>query len=58
MDSLNSRRERQTQSLIVAKERYEKASRDRQFMMEEFQRLEIDLKRALKKKKKTLLEKM
>ena len=58
MDSLNSRRERQTQSLIVAKERYEKVSRDRQFMMEEFQRIEIDLKRALKKKKKTLLEKM
>ena len=58
MDSLNSRRERQTQSLIVAKERYEKVSRDHQFMMEEFQRIEIDLKRALKKKKKTLLEKM
>lgn len=58
MDSLSSRRERQTQSLIAAKERYEKVSRDRQLMMEEFQQIELELKRALKKKKKTLLEKM
>lgn len=58
MDSLSSRRERQTQSLIAAKERYEKVSRDRQLMMEEFQQIELELKRALKKRKKTLLEKM
>jgi len=58
LDSLSSRRERQTQSLIAAKERYEKVSRDRQLMMEEFQQIELELKRALKKKKKTLLEKM
>lgn len=58
MDSLSSRRERQTQSLIAAKERYEKVSRDRQLTMEEFQQIELELKRALKKKKKTLLEKM
>ena len=43
---------------MAAKERYEKVSRDRQFLMEEFQRIELDLKRALKKKKKALLEKM
>ena len=58
MDNLSSRRERQTQSLIAAKEHYDKVSRDRQLMMEEFQSIELELKRALKKKKKTLLEKM
>jgi len=44
--------------LIAAKEHYDKVSRDRQLMMEEFQRIELELKRALKKKKKTLLEKI
>lgn len=58
MDSLSSRRERQTQSLIAAKERYEKVSRDRQLLMEKVQRIELELKSALKKKKKSLLEKM
>lgn len=58
MDSLSSRRERQTQSLIAAKERYEKVSRDRQLLMEKVQRMELELKSALKKKKKSLLEKM
>ena len=58
LDSLSSRRERQTQSLIAAKERYEKVSRDRQLLMEEVQRIEHELKKALKKKKNTLLEKM
>lgn len=57
MDSLSSRRERQTQSLIAAKERYEKVSRDRQLLMEKVQRIELELKSALKKKK-SLLEKM
>jgi len=58
LDSLSSKRERQTQSLIAAKERYEKVSRERQLMTEEFQRIELELKGAFKKKKKTLLEKM
>ncbi|KAJ7389309.1 hypothetical protein OS493_032163 [Desmophyllum pertusum] len=48
-EELSSRREREIQSSIAAKERYKKASRDRQMLMKEVQLLEIKLKRALEK---------
>jgi len=58
LDSLSSKRERQAQSLIAAKEHYEKVSRNRQLLLEQVQRIELELKSALKKKKNTLLKKV
>ncbi|XP_078356822.1 uncharacterized protein LOC144641654 [Oculina patagonica] len=58
VEELKSKRERQTRSMISAKERYEKASRDRHLLTEEVQKIELGLQRALKRRKKTLLEKM
>ena len=44
--------------MMAAKERYEKTSRDRQSLAEEVQKQELQLKKALNKRKKALLEKM
>ena len=58
VEELTVRRERQTRSMMAAKERYEKTSRDRQSLAEEVQKQELQLKKALNKRKKALLEKM
>lgn len=57
-EELSSRREREIQSSIAAKERYKKASRDRQMLMKEVQLLEIKLKRALEKRLEIMQRKM
>lgn len=58
MEETDSRNERKTQLWLAVKERHDKATRDKQILMDEIQRLEIELKRALKKRMESLREQM
>lgn len=58
MEETDSRNERKTQLWRAAKERHDKATRDKQILMDEIERLESELKRALKKRMESLREQM
>ena len=58
MEETDSRNERKTQLWLAVKERHDKAIRDKQILMDEIKRLEIELKRALKKRMESLREQM
>lgn len=58
MEETDSRNERKTQLWLAVKERHDKATRDKQILMDEIERLESELKRALKKRMESLSEQM
>ena len=58
MEETDSRNERKTQLWRAVKERHDKATRDKQILMDEIERLESELKRALKKRMESLREQM
>lgn len=58
MEETDSRNERKTQLWLAVKERHDKATRDKQILMDEIERLESALKRALKKRMESLREQM
>lgn len=58
MEETDSRNERKTQLWLAVKERHDKATRDKQILMDEIERLESELKRALKKRMESLREQM
>lgn len=58
MEETDSRNERKTQLWLEVKERHDKATRDKQILMDEIERLESELKRALKKRMESLREQM
>lgn len=58
MEETDSRNERKTQLWLAVKERQDKATRDKQILMDEIERLESELKRALKKRMESLREQM
>lgn len=58
MEETDSRNERKTQLWLAVKERLDKATRDKQILMDEIERLESELKRALKKRMESLREQM
>lgn len=58
MEETDSRNERKTQLCLAVKERHDKATRDKQILMDEIERLESELKRALKKRMESLREQM
>lgn len=58
MEETDSRNERKTQLWLAVKERHDKATRDKQTLMDEIERLESELKRALKKRMESLREQM
>lgn len=58
MEETDSRKERKTQLWLAVKERHDKATRDKQILMDEIERLESELKRALKKRMESLREQM
>lgn len=58
MEETDSRNERKTQLWLAVKERHDKATRDKQILMDEIKRLESELKRALKKRMESLREQM
>lgn len=58
MEEADSRNERKTQLWLAVKERHDKATRDKQILMDEIERLESELKRALKKRMESLREQM
>ena len=58
MEETDSRNERKTQLWLAVKERHDKVTRDKQILMDEIERLESELKRALKKRMESLREQM
>lgn len=58
MEETDSRKERKTQLWLAVKERHDKATRDKQILMDEIEQLESELKRALKKRMESLREQM
>lgn len=58
MEETDSRNERKTQLWLAVKERHDKATRDKQILMDEIERLESELKNALKKRMESLREQM
>ena len=58
LEETDSRNERKTQLWLAVKERHDKATRDKQILMDEIERLESELKRALKKRMESLREQM
>lgn len=58
MEETDSRNERKTQLWLAVKERHDKATRDKQILIDEIERLESELKRALKKRMESLREQM
>ena len=58
MEETDSRNERKTQLWLAVKERHDKATTDKQILMDEIERLESELKRALKKRMESLREQM
>ncbi|XP_022806579.1 uncharacterized protein LOC111343660 [Stylophora pistillata] len=58
LEEFDSIHERKIQIWIEVKERHDKAARDRQILMDEIKRLEIELKRALVKRMKSLRERI
>lgn len=58
MEETDSRNERKTQLWLAVKERHDKATRDKEILMDEIERLESELKRALKKRMESLREQM